>query len=98
MKVELLGKHVFVAEVISKACQSGRVVESERAQTAILGKVDGKMACNRGTTTFAHMDQLIARIVGIVRGLAHSIKPCSSGMDRPAPSVTSASRIKPANV
>src|ERR1700726_2213534 len=41
MKFELLGEYIFIAEIVAKAGERRRIVEGERAQPAVLGKIDG---------------------------------------------------------
>ena len=81
MKIELFGENVLVAEIVAEAGERRRIVERQRPQSAILGKVDGQMAGDAGTAAIADEDELIAGIVRIVGGLAH---PLAARVERQA--------------
>src|ERR1700676_3620408 len=73
MEFELLGKHVLVAEIVAQAGERGRVVEGERPQPAVLGKIDGQVAGDAGAAAVADENDLVAGVVRLVGGLAHPL-------------------------
>jgi hypothetical protein len=71
VKLKLLGKNILVTEIIAKASQRGWIVEGERSQAAVLGKIDGEMTGDASAAAVADKDYLIAGVVRRVSGIAH---------------------------
>src|SRR5580692_7675823 len=73
MELELLGEHILVAEVVAEASEGRGIVEGQRPQPAVLGKIDGEVAGDAGAAAVADEDDLVAGVVGFVGGLAHPL-------------------------
>ena len=71
MKIDLFRKHVLITEIVTEAGQRRGIVECKRAQATVLGKIDGEMAGNARAPTIADENDLVASIVGLMRGAAN---------------------------
>jgi hypothetical protein len=79
MKIELLGKNVLVPQIVTETSECGRVVESKRSQSAVLGKIDREMAGDAGAATVADENDLVAGAVRFVGGVTHPLAPVRQG-------------------
>src|SRR5829696_2902552 len=73
VELDLLGKHILIAEIIAEARQRRRIVERHRPQTAVLGEIDCEMAGNSCTATVSNKDDLVVAIMGLVRHPAYPL-------------------------
>ena len=63
MELQLLGKHVLIAEIIPQAGQRRSVVECECAQPAVFAEINGQVTGEAGTATIADKHDLVAGVV-----------------------------------
>src|SRR6516164_11171264 len=63
MELQLLGKDILVPEIIAKTGQRRRIVERERPQPTVFGKIDGEMAGDGRAAAIADKDNLVSSIV-----------------------------------
>src|SRR3954464_13782578 len=73
MEFDLLGKNILIAKIVAEARQRCRIIERHRAQTAVLGKIDGEMAGNSGAAAIANKDDLVVAIMGLMRRFSHPL-------------------------
>src|SRR5262245_6063742 len=75
VKFDLLGKHIFITEIIAKTGQGRWIVKRHRAQAPVLRKIYCKMAADAGAAAIAHKHDLVA---GIMRRMRRATKPLAA--------------------
>ena len=94
---DLLGKDIFIAQIVAQRRQRRWIVERQRAQFAVFGEINCEMTGDPGAAAIADKKDLFAGIMSGVSRLADAV--ASSNMSVSAPrSVTSTSRMARAKV